>query len=639
MVDVEVEREIGECDPNQNAREALARYRDTDPSVPLGGMPINEYERLRLMSAEAEAATLNPREIEELGWLHMEHGIAAFRGAIKPETEAPYTPKEITAMMEAARQAFARAAKHPEATVEDATRARWAGASIPLQEEIVNRKTHRAGISNRHLPHLRSLHQIGRHLLASGELSPEGATLAYAITTQLSLSEGVGELGWFLPAAPRQPWHVTAHNADRRLPDQFLLIAEEGPEEYTLIPPFMLQAATESESPQALLDGALQLDPGYTLRGYRKVLKGEDAVKRYQDLMQKYKGLTETLIARLNVQKEWQQEHGIMATDEIAMRTSVEESVEREIYPEALWYIAQYTDETPLEELRHNVAALETRRTAEGLYPDEQRILAWMQLEQAVRLAKVAGKDAKQLEIARNRFAAAIDTFTRAAKSFERAGELGDMVDVLVALESIPAYRALYTSTDKYAVRKAVAGYPQKVAELFGVIAQHSANIKGDDYQFETLLEVLTRAATCLLQSAASDETGRHLVLPAPNRVSSPNLTAYVIDCTERVPTYDTEQPVGIVLTAGAEIKAKPNRVQLGRERLSDDPLALLQELAAALGVDANPSKSAKSKKGKAKPAAVAPVVTRSAAVDELSQELGDKIFDASEGLDDDVED
>jgi hypothetical protein len=323
-----------------------------------------------------------------------------------------------------------------------------------------------------------------------------------------------------------------------------------------------------------------------------------------------------------------------LPASERAKQTSVEEEQSREMFAEALWYITDYNSEqTPLETLTKQAEALAVMRRTEGLMPDEQRILGWMQLEIAIITSQLANGDPAQLEAARKYFGVAMETFMRAAKAFDRAHMPGDAIDMLLALEGSAVYRALFISTDPYAVRRTITEYQQKLAELASSTQKVRSKIKADDVQFAAFMEVLVRISACLLQSAATEETARHLVVPAPVRLNSPPLRAYPIDAANKVARYDINNPVGVVLVDGDGVKAKPGQVIVGRAFLADPdkPFALFEEMARVL------SSGGKSK-GKAKGGGKqSQKAERSPATDELSIRLGDKIFDASEGVDDDT--
>lgn len=624
MVDERAEGE--ERDPANRAREALARYHDTDPTVPLGGLPMREYERALHEVSQLDPAMLAPHEAFETGWLEFEYMLAMMRGATNPATGEPYTTKNIAAAKEAFRQRMSQVTKYEFAPPELKARAKAVLLDIPYHEEII-RYGKKAPREVQHTKYLRGLQQIGRELLAE-DLSADGHTYADTLAVQMLLTEYSLDTAWFLQAAPRQPWHLTAHNTEVRLPDQFLVMADEGPEEYTLIPQGILQTGFDESQDHPLLRAYIAMPAAYSIA--RKVTLSTEAAiqafRRYKDVLFT---LNERLFAGLSAQFKWQLAHGITPTRERAKQTAAEEAKPREMFPDALWYLTDYSEQTPLQTLIARTEALEVLRRTEGLSADEQRILGWMQLEHAVALGRNAQGDKKMLDDARARFGDVMDSFTRAFKAFNGKRMPGDALDMLLALEAHTVYRALFTSTDPYAVKRAATSYPRQLEALLADISKHRDKVKADDTQLKAFLEVVTRTTVCLLQSGATEETARHLIVPAPIRLNSPVLAAYTLDVSGRVATYDTANPVSILLAEGDSIKAKPGVVVLGRDAVMtpDNPFKLFEYLL-------KPAPKQKKKGGKPQ----TPADVRGAETDDLSVKLGDKIFDASEGVDDDIE-
>jgi hypothetical protein len=315
-----------------------------------------------------------------------------------------------------------------------------------------------------------------------------------------------------------------------------------------------------------------------------------------------------------------------------------EEIVERGMLPAATWYLHEWDGEVTPDFITH-MRALEATRAEESLLPEEQRILGWMQLAYAQHLAVQAEGDSAQLVTAREQFKAAIDTFMRAVKGFERSQQAGDVIDALLTLEASQAYRALYTSSDKYAIKKQITAYTEKVAELFLLIRDRAAGLEAADEQMQVITASMERILLCLLQTAAEDEFERRVVVPARLNTQG-DVIAYVSESTERAVTYDVDRQVVIHIVDGNEIKAKPHQVFIGRDMLGEpeELLAMLGEIAATIIPieQAQPAgKKAKGGKATRKPVRLP---TRSDKTNQLAEAIWYKIFDAAEGVDDDIQ-
>lgn len=614
--------------------EALKNYRETPVEVPVGGLPAKDYERWREATDKIKLA---PQQALERGWMELEYGMAMMRGAIDPETEEPFDERKINMAFEAARQFFSRLAKDESAPLPLRMEARLAALSVSQHQEVIKGKPMTSS-ARYYAQFLNGLRSTAQTMLHEVENTPELGHLIHVAELMAIMTETAYLGGWYLPAAPRQPWDVTMHIAQRLSPDVNIVIDRPRTTDDELdVYSDQMAGFVDKKGPFAVMRTYLEVEVDFAKgRGKPAFPKGSGLAEKW--MVQKEKGnslgrIIDNLLPRVNAQIERLVAKGIRPAEEIIVETAHVEEPVRDIHPEVTWYLTEYQPEISSPELAVQVAALEKRRSTEGLFPDEQRALGWMQLELAVAMALEA-QEQPELDTARERFAAAMDTFIRAQRMFTRMRRPGDAHDALLAQAGTDVYRAFYTSrnkdgsVDNYAVRRAISRYIEQVSDAFA-----SANkVKADPEQVAALTHMAHRATLIMLQAVANEEL-RHLVLPAPLRTGDrQDVTALHLILSEKVSGYDITQPISVKLVDGSDITAGDHEVFVGRDALNiaGSPDALLRELVALLGKEGGKGKVGKKAKG-AKPKQGSVAIARSEEVRNLSEQLAYAISDAYE--------
>lgn len=606
------------------SNEALRHYHATDVSVPVGGLPPLKYEQWR---RNIEDDALSPAQYLERGWLELEYGMAMMRGGIDVETEEPYDHRKIAGTFESARQYFTRLAKNDAAPLYLRAQARLSAISVFMHQEVVTGKPPstqpeiHVATPKVYLPFLRGLHAVATELLADGDApNAECAEILAMIGIIAPLNAQVFKHNWYLPSAPRQPWDVTMHSSTRTRPDMHAVIDREPTSEYDLTIRTLELTPQDNKDPLLLAKEFVRLGPEYA---------------SIDKKITWFWAINYTLVDQMNDHLDYLETLGVQPADEVIEEAARPPETVRDVLPEAIWYLTEYTAQTSSQELAAYVRQLEVHRRELRLLPDEQRVLGWMQLELAQALSLEAANQA-QLDAARDRFADAMDTFVRAQRMFMRADQPGDALDAVLAQTAAEVYRAFYTSRakdgsiDAYAVRRAIASYHDQVAAIFA-----SANkIKAHDEQVAALKHMIRRATLILLQGAANEEL-RHLILPVSPRFSDQqDAIALHMLGGHNVSNYDVAEPISVLLGPGNDITAGYRRITVGVDILavSGGSVELLKELTnllrsgktnAAIGKKAGKIKGNKQTK--------AGNTARSERVQQLSVQLANAVSDAYE--------
>lgn len=616
------------------ASEALREYRGVPPEVPVGGLPARDYERWRRATDDV---VMEPEQTLERGWLELEYAMALMRGAIDPETEEPYDSRKINTAFEAARQFFARLAKDESVPLTVRMQARIALISVNQHQEIVAGKP-RMTSARHYAQFLNGLRTAGLEMLREIENEPELSGLVHMLELMALMTELTYTSGWYLPAAPRQPWDMNMHTASRALPDVAIVIDRPSTSENdVVISSEVLAGFAEQDGPFAVMRTYLEVEVGFgDSHGSPAFPKGSGLAEKWLARKRTRMSLSEIidyLLPLINAHITRLAESGVRPAEEVIVETSRVEEPVREVHPEVLWYLTEYSPSLPYQELAAQTAALEKRRAEGGLFADEQRVLGWMQLELAAAMA-LDVEETSQLDESRERFASAIDTFVRAQRMFTRARRHGEAHDALLAQAGADVYRSFYTSRNKdggidnYAVRRAVGRYIELVSEVFA----SASKVKVEPEQAESLSRMFDRAALILLQAVAHEDL-RHLILPTPTRTNDiQDIMAFHLVLNAKANGYDIIAPVRIRLVDGQEIEVGDHEVFVGREALRalGSSQILLRELSALLGGGkASGSKAGKAKASK-KPQNAASTVHRGV-VRDFSEKLAYAISDAYE--------
>lgn len=612
------------------AREALREYAATDPDIPVGGLQPHDYERWRYQTEDL--SLLNPQQHLERGWLELEYAMAMLRGGIDRETEEPYDKRKINTTFSEARNIFAALARNESAPPAQRMQARMASASVFMHQEIVTGKSRvlGKGTPKHYLPYLSALHSAAAEMLNDPQDGYE--ELLHMIEIMAPLTAQVFVQNWYVPAAPRQPWDVTIHSAERGRPDIPVVINRAATRQTDLpIHTSTLSKVFKSDDEFIAARTYARLGPEYAIpkgTGRHEVRANWDRAMQIDLLCQ----TAQVLVDQINSHLDFLKELGVRPADDIIEEETNRPPAPREIFPEITWYLTEYGEQTLRGVLEAHVTLLERHRQNEGLWSDEQRILGWMQRV----LAEVTALDG-DYDTAREGFGRAMDTFIRAQRMFMRERRPGDAHDAVLAQAATEIHRALYTSrtkngeVDRYALRRAVTRYIGQVSEIFA-----SANkIKAEGDQQEVVKFTIDRATLILLQAAANEEL-RHIILPNSPHISDvQDAIALHILYDAKASGYDMTAPVSIKLTEGSEIIAGNRTVSVGREAFTvfGTTTELLRELTALVNpgqVKAAVGKGA-SKKKKQQPKVSGK--SRSDEVEELSEELAYAISDAYEAV------
>lgn len=602
------------------AHEVLTVYKAADPEIPLGGLPIRDYEVIR--RALAEVPDPSPHFQYDAAWVDIEYLMAASRGSVNPDTEEPFTPRELNSITESARARLRAILKNEMTPPALRAEAQVLLAGIPIHQEVANGR--RDGLIGKfHIPYLQAIQAASLELLSAPPESPEDHHTLHRMLIMLALADAGYKSGWALPAASRQPWDVTRHSLKRHLPDLHMVI--DGEETDTIInvsSNLFSDDVWPDAGPHASLRHYAQF-PVHLDYNTTKVRFGSEAARlafdREQDgLFAVRKGISRQVNSREDILKRNK------PADEVAQTTSKERAIERDICPEATWYLTEFDgvalDDTFVRQLeRFNRLRIES-----GLLLDERRVFGWMLQEYARLLALAGNKDTARLE-----FGTAIIRLERIVPAFERAHRPGDALDTILGAQAAAVNRGLYTSSDAYGLRRIVETYLSNVSTAFN----GADATKAPPGQSAVLQYAIDRASLCLLQAAADAEL-RHLIVPASPRVNDRyDAVAYPLLYSPKVSRYDLNSPIAITFVEGGEITPGDKTVHVGRHILTfpDDPHALHAALRAVIaptnGAKGAAKASAAKKGKKISPAPAAH--NRSDTVRQVAEQLAYAISDA----------
>lgn len=605
-----------------NAYEALADYHALDPTIPVGGLPPREYDRIRRECAEA---TLTPQQAYDLAWVDLEYAMAIGRSDINYATEEPYSPKEVAGAFDSARRLFKQVADNEAGSRLLRAQARTAQASVDQHKEIVTGKP-RLVSPKPYLPYLNTIRTVAQEFIDQPDLTDEERDFTQALTVQATLTEYAYQRGWYLPAPSRQPWDMTAYQANRSWHDVHIYIGGQSNDDDIVmrLDPRLFNEWVDTYKDQfAGMRAYLDHLPGLQLTGKPQFTKGSGEAARYDARIAKHRqalGVANVVIAAINDFRGELFERGVIVPAERVKELTKEVPNERDISDYAMWYLTEYDGSTLDAVFTRNLEGLNKLRQNEDLLPDERAVLSWMLLDHARMLALDAGKDRTRLDEARLRFGTAITSFQSTKKMFARLRRPGQVYDAGLAAEAAEVQRGLFTSTDPYALRRIIADYHKNAAGLFVGVK----DIKGDADQVAALRYSLDRATLSLLPAAADPEL-RHLLLPTSPRLNHRQVgVAFPAIYDARVSGYDLASQIEVQIVDGDDIVAGTGRVEIGRNILvlSGDPLALLRQLSAYLSVEAK-AKGGANQKGKTTTG------SRSEHVRELSERLAFAISDA----------
>ncbi|HVI69344.1 MAG TPA: hypothetical protein VM581_02700, partial [Magnetospirillaceae bacterium] len=590
----------------------------TDEFVPVGGLSPRDYE---LVLEAWEGVTPSPEQAYDLAWVELERAMALVRSDINYATEEPYTPKDIAAGFESARQAFRQLSLDPNASRLTLAQARVAESSVKQHHEIVTGKPLIQSCT-RYLPYLRTIRTVAGELIDQPDLTADEERFIHGLTVASNLTYHAFTNGWFLPTPPRQSWDITAHSAKRGIHDvQIQLSTGDDPRLLVLEPH---EFGDEDDIFVAIRDYLGIEPPDYQPVGRPLSHKSKGELTQNNARANRFRrteAIADMLISRLNKTIQDQMTLGIILPEDVVKEATKEKPIERDMSDAAVWYLVDFDGQTMDAMFLSNLKELDRLRHFEGILPEERAILSWMQLDYARMLALDAGEDRVLLDEARQQFGVAIELFQSAERQLKRKRRPGEAQDIALAAQVAAVERGLYTSTDRYAVRRIISDYHANAAGLF----VKAKDMHGEVDQVTAQRSALSRATLSLLQATADPEI-RHLLLPTSPRLNENQVAvAFPVLYDEKASGYDLSSPIAVQVVGGDDIVAGARRVEVGRDvlMLDKDPAALLRQLAGFLSSEAKP-KGAGTKR-KAKPAAS----SRSTHVRDLSERLAYAISDA----------
>ncbi|HSX29652.1 MAG TPA: hypothetical protein VLE73_03775 [Candidatus Saccharimonadales bacterium] len=551
--------------------EALARY-SVAVYTQLGKIAITDLLALQTM----DVGTV-PQDRYNKAWSTFELS-QAMRSQPKPETGRPYLPSEQTYVRQMAQSELTTLSQ--DETIPDLTRARAlvAAASIDVY--------HQPGTKNYKQRYLKTIQESARRLLAPEVCDEDTTHYLHVLTALALLSEFSPLRAVTLPALPRQPWDM--NTIDRKGGIALALsVAEASQFGESFLPPAILGNGRWFDQYQGKSFATLRAYVDYPAGSYEFTLKG---VPRDQ--------LATTAIDCMEYLHETAQESLAVLEDR---RAEIEVASQGPApSAETSWYVSQSSHDLaaiPEQTLRINRANLELRMNNGELPNNEFYTLAWMQLDHAQILAeqsrskqaeatdlytqagRVSRYDARAIEPkaaiaeqeATKLMQQARDLFDTSEATFDRCAEEvagyfpGNELQTLLDQAAVRTYKALCTTDDFQAITEAAHAYTLAAAALGPKLLQaETAMLRTHDEEQLIRLEVSAIITSlCLLLNGATDETARHLVLPASMRSGSTRgeFNAVILPINLADDRYEREHPVFVKLSTNNGITVEDKSI------------------------------------------------------------------------------
>lgn len=472
--------------------------------------------------------------------------------------------------------------EHPYASRLLRAQARVAQAAVGQHKEIVSGKP-TLNRSTPYVPYLKTIRLVAHDFLDAGsDLTQEEQRFLQALTVESAITTHMYTSGWALPASSRQPWDVTAHNAERSKQDVPIHIGLT--DDISVLGLDANDFAFGPDADFAVLRAHLKVEPpDFEPRAKLGFLANSKQHENYKENLAAY-AVTENfhIFVRDQMFKHirLQAERGvdISAKDRIKMRQQ-EKPLDRDVSESAVWYLLDFDGTTLNDYFVNHLTELNRLRQRGIILPEERTALSWMQLDYAQLLALDAGEDKKKLDAARLAFENSITYFEGLDRMCQRLRRFGEAYDAQLAARAADVLRGLYTSSDKFKLRKVVKGYHENIGSSFDKIKAPT-----DPDQVAAWRHTLNRVTLSLALAAAQPEM-RHLLLPAPPRVGPKQVGLAFPVIFDEYPGYDIAAPVAVELVEGDGIEVNQGRIHVGRDALllDGDPLALLRALSGYL--------------------------------------------------------
>jgi hypothetical protein len=598
--------------------DALAQYRQLDPVLAVGSIPIAQC--LKLAETCGDPGELPPNARYDWAWLALETSLA-MTGSTDPSSGTNFLPKQVREATERARLGFRSVVRDPDASLVTGLRAQIALASVPLHHEALIRS--RATLASPHFkPYATTLYGAAGSLARLSEALPEEAELAGIVTAIGVGTEIATEHAYFLLAPPRQPWHINGISR-RGGSGSRIVVGGELASDLTVIRPEVLTTpqlqASDEQFPTLAAFARQKI--GFGTRWNGTLMPGLKPVsqKRPSAVELELLKVGEQMIAALNEQKN----KGvaiIISAGALALAApeAGEAPADTDHRSEISWYHSQPADDAqalPRKNFLTHLEGLTNAAESGELNPRELRSLAWMQVDNGRALAKLAAAEASAAARERSQIVRASPArgveHRRAAErhearhaellaetnaQFDAAGEslqtalartnpehAGDAFEIRLDAEAIPVYKALFAASAPEKLQGTVDAYLNRIANLAPQLRDAVKQVRRNNEQLDSVMATSARAALVLLLTGATDETARHLVMPtsprAGGRRGKADMLVFPIDYStdDADHGYDTTNSITLNLVSnGDDVKFAGQHIDLGKRKLAKANSAII---------------------------------------------------------------
>lgn len=595
------------------ARRALEVYGKIDASLQIGNIPRAQTADLLSMCDAAEL--LSPDERLQHAWLQLEHLLATHADAHAGNADT----KDINIARQHARSGFSRLARDTALPARVRAQSMVAAASVPLHENAYLR----GGYGGKHLvnnnyAHMEALQDAAKLMLDG--FDEDDTQYMNELSAAILFAECAVDNAWFLPAAPRQPWALTAVSHNPVRPGLHIAISEEKRTDILTISPHLLGHGEWKDAANPafdILEAYAQFRPGFYTKAVRAQRKHWPQMNQIRDFMDV---IAARVYEKLNsFTGDTAPDFGLVGRIKKpaeAAATTQETSVDDSLSPDLEWYSNQNATATVADMgVDAFTERLERLQADETLPYRERHGLAWMQRDYAQHLFET--ETTPDMERINALLDAAVANCIQAVEGYKEAKLPGNTCDAIFDTEAFVVYKALLNGDPKE-VKSAVDTYCRRIANLYMFIRDNHKETKGNREQILTLTVCMERITFALLLTAATDEEiDHHLALPGRPRAAEPGAHIDMLVHTANLALdsgYSPTNPVAVKFTNGHEMSFSPGRATIGRELVTPtkDRIARLKKLSAI----------SRDKKGKEK---------RTPELDNVCAELAMLIVDADE--------
>lgn len=536
--------EIGEVLlPVQKARAALKEYGESDPEVPPGQLPPEQTGQWLEVFGKEVLTELAPQEQREAGWLYFEHAIGLLRADSRNK-------KAANVSLAQARGCFGTVWQDMALPVSARTHAFMDTVSLAIYEDIllerllVNPQSRNKLSRNMYMLAL----NVGRHLGEADETTAHTASLL-ALT---NYKFGKEDLACYLPALPRQGWHVNVYDSPRSRAKRIWIGDEPSVEGCLAISPNLIQTTWPGEDfgRYPTLNAYVELRSNYEQYGGNKTTDS-GARAFYERAMELRPQLAATRQNLAEYISEFKPAPPKVEVPEVP--------VMREMIPEALRYFELPVGDArhlPEAELLSTMQMLEKIADTGEIIPAELHALAWMRLD----YAQIMAMQEAPAEVINAQCEAALQSIIAAAEAYQQAGQQAGRFEALIDLESFPVYQAVITNMPEGPLRACVDRADAKLVALYSELKKEYAKV--DATQKQAIGRCLSRMTLLLLFNTEPDR-GFLALAGAPRAGGEGRQDALVLPINGEG-TYEADMGVYIRLEDGSEVAHKEGYVTVG---------------------------------------------------------------------------